>query len=117
MHFTLSDEESIIEKIKTLMAQTAATLAGAVLLAIGLSGRMGLPLYPVDNISFLMQPMPLSAAINHIYWTTLAIVGIWLILYVFVRLAAAVALALIGIKWAVLQGYFVVFIERVISIP
>jgi hypothetical protein len=117
MQLAVSQEESLFEKIKVLFAQSAATLCGVVLFAIGFCGRMGIPLYPVQNISFLTQPMPLSATINNAYWTALAIVGIWLTLYFFVRLAAALALALIGFKWAVLQGYFVVFFERGIFFP
>ncbi|WP_333715252.1 hypothetical protein [Yoonia sp.] len=72
----MSDEESILEKIKALTAQTAAMLAGAVLFAIGLSGRLGFPLYPVQNLSFLMQPMPVSTPVNNIYWTALVVVGV-----------------------------------------
>jgi len=103
------DEESPLEKLKTFVAQSAAALVGIVLMAIGVSGRLGLPLYPVEDISFLMQPMPLGDAVNGYYWLLLALVGFWLILFVYPRLASAVAIALIAFKWAALQGYFVTF--------
>lgn len=103
----VSDEESLFDKLADYIAQTAATLVGIVLVAIGISGRLELPLYPIDRISFLAQPMPVADAINHYYWTVLALVGLWLILFILPRLAAGVAIGLIAVKWVVLQGYFV----------
>lgn len=103
----MTEEIPLFEKFRLYFVQSAAALAGIVLFAIGLSGRMEAPLYPVAELSFLAQPMPVSDAVNHYYWTLLLLVGVWLMLCMAVRWAAVVALGLIGFKWAVLQGYFV----------
>lgn len=101
----MSDEEPLIERIRLTLVQSAAIIVGGVLFAIGLSGYLGVPLYPVEAISFLAVPLPLSDAANAVYWILLAIVGFWLMLGALVRLAAVCALSLIGFKWAALEGF------------
>lgn len=77
---------------------------GCLLTAIGLSGYFGVFLHPIAEISFLIEPMGLGPNHDRLYWNILMIVGMWLILCFWVRLAAIVAIGLIAFKSAVLQN-------------
>jgi hypothetical protein len=44
-----------------------------------------------------------GADFDELYWNGLAIVGLWLVVFFYVRLAALAAISLIGFKWAILQ--------------
>lgn len=93
-----------LTQLRYYISQSAATLVGCVLFAIGLTGTMGMDLYPIASISFLTQHTALGAEFDQLYWTGLALVGILLILFIGVRLVAIAALLLVAAKWAILHG-------------
>lgn len=78
---------------------------GSVLLTIGLSGLFGVFLQPIAEISFLLEPMGFSPYYDRLYWYALTVVGSWLVLFFYARLAALTAICLIGFKWVVLNGF------------
>lgn len=90
--------------LKFYVAQGASTFVGCVLFAIGLAGMAAVPLYPIDSISFLVQPTGLGPAFDQYYWIASMVVGLWLVLFVFARLAALAGIILIVGKWAILKG-------------
>ena len=77
---------------------------GCVLLAIGLSGYFEVFLQPIAEISFLIEPMGFGAHYDQLYWIILTGVGMWLILFLWVRLAAITAIGLIALKWVILNS-------------
>lgn len=86
-----------------MISQSAATLVGCVVFAVGFSGVAGISIYPIDAVSFLTLPSGLGAVFDHKYWVALTVVGVWLVLFVTPRLAAATAILLIVAKWLVLN--------------
>jgi hypothetical protein len=78
---------------------------GCVLLTIGLSGLFGVFLQPIAEISFLLEPMGFGPYYDRLYWNGLTVVGFWLVLFFYARLAALTAICLIGFKWAVLSDF------------
>ena len=89
-------------KLFRFVSQVSATFVGCVLFAIGVSGIFGLEIRPIEPISFIAQPTELGSSFDKNYWYLLALVGVWLILFSFVRAAALVALVLIVGKWLIL---------------
>lgn len=75
------------------------------LFAIGLTGVMGTDLHPIASISFLTKPTELGVELDQLYWSGLALIGIWLVLFVGVRLAAVAAILLVAAKWTILHGW------------
>jgi len=92
------------EIFKDYVIQGLSTFVGCVLLAIGLAGILGMPLYPISAISYLMEPSGISASFDLQYWIALAFVGFWLVLFYFVRFAALAGIVLILGKWAILNN-------------
>lgn len=93
-----------LPQLRFYISQGAATLAGCVLFAIGLTGVIGTDLHPIASISFLTKPTELGVELDQLYWSGLAVIGIWLVLFINVRLAAIAAIVLIAAKWAILHG-------------
>ncbi len=94
---------SHLNQVRFLVSQAIATLVGCVLLAIGVSGALGTELEPIASISFLVEHTKLGPQFNHYYWVSLAIVGGWLVVFVFVRLAASIAIFMIISKWLIIN--------------
>lgn len=90
------------EEVYFQISQAISLFVGCVLLAIGLSGYFGVFLQPIAEISFLIKPMGFESHHDQIYWGALALTGMWLIVFLWVRYAAIVAIGLIAFKWAVL---------------
>jgi hypothetical protein len=90
-----------LEFLKSYVIQGISTFVGCVLLAIGLSGILGLPLYPISAISYLAEPSGVSDSFDRQYCFALAFVGFWLVLFFFVRFAALAGIVLIVGKWAI----------------
>lgn len=86
------------------ISKTISILVGLVLFVVGLSAATGLVLQPISQISFLVTPMDVPAFYNQLYWQALSLVGIWLTMFYFARIAAAIAIALISGKWLILNG-------------
>lgn len=83
--------------------QALAQLLGLTLLSIGFSGCLGLPLQSMPKIAFLLDPMSANPFVDRVYWMLLALNGAWLVQFFLSRLAAILAILLIGLKWIVLQ--------------
>ena len=92
-------------QIRHYISQTFASLVGCVLFIIGIIGIMGGNLYPVQSISFLARGTEQGAKFDQLYWAALILVGIWLILFVYARLAAGTAIILILTKGAILHDW------------
>ena len=95
------------KELQYQISQVIATLVGLVLVTIGLSGALDVALYPIQEISFLLEPMTQSPFYDRLYWITLATVGLWLVVLIWARPAALAAIILIAFKWAVLEGFLV----------
>ncbi|MGJ8686830.1 MAG: hypothetical protein ACSHWQ_05075 [Spongiibacteraceae bacterium] len=89
------------------ISKTISTVVGLVLFLIGLSGVTSLFLQPIEQISFLLTPLEVPAFYNQLYWQALILVGIWLTIFYFARIAATIAIALISGKWLMLNGLIV----------
>lgn len=87
------------------LSQTASFFVGCVLFVIGLTSSMGLVPQPISELSFLTLPTDMAPKYDQFYWNTLTLVGVWLVLFVYVRLAAIAAIALISVKIALLNGW------------
>ena len=77
---------------------------GCLLLAVGLSCSFQVFLQPIAEISFLIEPMGFDPYYDKVYCNSLAVIGIWLVLFFWVRLAAIAAIGLIAFKWGILQN-------------
>lgn len=60
---------------------------------------------PMQDLSFLLQPTEFGAQFDRAYALTLMCSGIWLILFVWARVAAIAALLLIVAKYAIMRGW------------
>lgn len=83
----------------------AATIAGLTFFAIGFAGYFGAQIDPISQITFLILPTELGAVFDRWYWFILGATGVWLVTFMFVRLAAVVALILVFAKFAILKGW------------
>ena len=90
-------------ELSSQVSKGISLFVGFLLLAIGVSGSLGVFLQPIAEISFLIEPMGFGPYYDQLYWKMLTVVGIWLILFFWARLAAISAIWLIAFKWAVLQ--------------
>lgn len=104
-HFVFGAMRRFTQKFYYQVSQGISIFVGCVLLTIGLSGIFGVFLQPIAEISFLIEPMGLGPDHDRIYWNALTIVGFWLVLFFYARLAALTAIILIGFKWLVLKGF------------
>lgn len=95
-----------LKDVASLSMDTGPIFVGCLLLAIGLSGYFGVFSQPIAEISFLIEPMGFGLYYDQLYWLTLAFVGAWLIIFLWVRPAAISAICPIGFKWAILEGLF-----------
>lgn len=96
---------ALSEKFRYQVSQGIAMFVGCVLLTIGLSGLFGVFLQPIAEISFLLEPMGFSPYYEQLYLYALTVVGSWLVLFFYARLAALTAICLIGFKWAAINGF------------
>lgn len=87
------------------LSQWSATIAGLSCFAIGFAGYFGAHLDPISQLSFLLVPTELGGMFDKGYWFALSAIGVWLVALLFVRLAAAAALALVVGKYAILEGW------------
>ncbi|MDP5362802.1 MAG: hypothetical protein NWP79_11770 [Paracoccaceae bacterium] len=56
----------------------------------------------------MILPTELGAGFDRFYWVVLCLVGVWLVAFICPRLAAIVALLLVTLKLAILQGWLTV---------
>ena len=96
---------SPLQNIFFRLSQTASIFVGCVLFIIGLTSSMGVVLQPISELSFLTTPTDMAPKYDQLYWNTLTLVGIWLVIFVYVRLAAIAAIALISVKFSFLNGW------------
>lgn len=73
----------------------ASAISGLVLLGIGFIGLTGMPAQPVEQLTILLEPTGHGSAVDTIYMAAITIVGGWLVLFVWARLAAAAAMLLV----------------------
>jgi hypothetical protein len=76
----------------------SASLAGLILFGIGAIGLSGAPHQVSPAVTMLLQTSGWDAEIETAYYITLIALGIWLVLHIYVRSAAMVALILILAK-------------------
>jgi hypothetical protein len=86
------------------LSQVVSMFVGCVFLTIGLCGLFGVLIRPIAEISFLIEPLGTGPYHDQLYWNAMIFVGVWLILFLWVRLAAIAAIVLIAFKWAVIRG-------------
>lgn len=96
---------SIFDEFRFQISQAASFVVGAVFCAVGISSASGFVLKPAEQISFLLEPLGLNPIYDEVYWYGLTIVGIWLIMFYQFRLAAIMAVGLMSLKWAVMNGF------------
>lgn len=83
----------------------AGTLAGLILFGIGFIGLSGMPVKPVSHLTILLEPTGLSEVVDTLYLQAFVVLGVWLLLSYWVRLAAFCAIIVILSKILLLHGW------------
>lgn len=92
------------EKILFQISQFASIFVGSLLFIIGLCGTFGVFIRPIAEISFLIEPLGLAPHYDELYWYACIFVGVWLVLFLWIRIAAIAAIALIIFKGAMVNN-------------
>ena len=87
------------------MSYVACSFAGLVLFAISLIGIYDLPSRPAEALTVLLEPTGFGSFFDMVYLWSLMFLGIWLVLFVFVRIASGLALVLVLFKILVTNGW------------
>lgn len=88
-------EKSLWSSFMNSLSFAASAISGLVLLGIGFIGLTGMPAQPVEQLTILLEPTGHGSAVDTIYMAAITIVGGWLVLFVWARLAAAAAMLLV----------------------
>ncbi len=80
-------------------------VTGLILFGIGMIGVARIPANPIEQITILLEPMGFGPSVDNAYWLGLASIGVWLSLWVYVRIPAILALAMIFFKIAHFEGF------------
>ena len=83
----------------------ACTISGLILCAISFIGIYNVPADPIASLTILLEPSGFGPLFDANYFKGLMIIGFWLILFVWVRAAAGVALAMVLFKMIVINGW------------
>jgi|GEM_PF-3261731 len=83
----------------------ACTLAGLILCAISFVGLYNIPAQPIETLTILLEPMGYGANLDNGYLWVLMLLGVWLLLFFWVRVASGIALGLVLLKIIVLNGW------------
>lgn len=81
-------------------AYICASVAGLLLFCIGLIGISGATFALSPAVTVLLQPLGYGDRYDLFYYIAMIVLGVWLVLYLYARLAAILALALILAKIA-----------------
>ena len=81
----------------------SATIAGLMLFSIGVLGLSGMPFSVNPSITHLLEPLGWATKYDTAYFIAFIFMGIWLVLSVFVKLAAVLALALVVLKIVIVR--------------
>ncbi|MDE0590405.1 hypothetical protein OU789_10750 [Halocynthiibacter sp. C4] len=81
----------------------AAAFSGLNMFAIGIVGTTVINADPINAIPILLEPTSLGPKIDTAYYITFMALGLWLVLSMFVRIPAAIALIMIMAKMFILN--------------
>lgn len=81
-------------------AYICASVAGLLMFCIGTIGLSGMPFTLSPTVTVLLRPLGYGERFDIIYYVTMVVLGIWLVLYLRARLAAILALVLVAAKIA-----------------
>lgn len=73
----------------------ASAISGLVLLGIGFIGLTGMPARPIEQLTILLEPTGYGHKVDTAYLIAISITGGWLVLFVWARLAATMAMFLV----------------------
>lgn len=89
---------------------------GLILFGIGIIGVARIPANPIEQITILLEPMGFGDAVDNAYWLGLAAIGVWLSIWVHVRIPAILALVMIIFKIAHFEGVIPEALTGVLSV-
>ncbi|MFU8824251.1 hypothetical protein [Yoonia sp.] len=79
-------------------AHISASLAGLILFTLGVLGLSGMPFAVSPAVTVLLQPLGWESFYDTAYYIAFVLLGFWLVLCVYVRIAGLLALALVFFK-------------------
>ncbi|WP_322895222.1 MULTISPECIES: hypothetical protein [unclassified Yoonia] len=80
-------------------AYISASFAGLLLFCIGILGLSGMPVALNPAITVLLEPLGWAHVYDTAYYLAFVFLGLWLVLCVYTRIAALLALALVMMKF------------------
>ena len=87
------------------LSNVVTSLAGLILFCIGSIGLSGLAVDPSPAVTMLLTPMGYGDKLDNLYYWVMLLLGIWLVMFVYVRPAAFTALTMVLGKSVVLKGW------------
>lgn len=73
----------------------ASAISGLVFFGIGFIGLTGMPAHPIEQLTVLLEPTGYGHKVDTAYLVAISITGAWLILFIWARLAATIAMILV----------------------